>query len=135
MFKRMAILMGLIALPITTAQADEVWQSDVAGEIIYHDEIGGIAVFTFDRNQRGPRAYMYIEDLAGNYYNRTGSFHGYWIDPTDSGCTAELVGPDGTRSTNWGRIEVRFDRPEFPTGFSAWVGDCFERPNYEIRAE
>lgn len=139
MLKRLAALALFTALPLTLttapAMADEVWYSQVAGEIVYAEEIGDIAVFSFDRNQSGPLAYMYLEGLAGNYYEREGSFHGYWIDPTETGCSAELTGPDGVRSSNWGRIEIRFDRREFPTGFTAWVADCFDRPNFEIRAE
>ena len=38
---------------------------------------------------------------------------------------------DGETTHLWGRVNMTFDRPAYPTGFSAQIGDCYEEPNVQ----
>ncbi len=127
-------LLGLaLALTVTAeAMADETWDTP-AGMVIYEDEIGDVAVWSYPADN-GRRGWVYFPGLAGNYNNR--SVHeGYWIEEGRGTCSAELVGADGRRSKNWGRVIVVFDGPAFPTSWTALGGDCFDDPTLPLRGE
>jgi hypothetical protein len=118
---------ALIGIP---ASADETW-SNPSGTAVYEDEIGEIAIFSIPMGTG--RARLYLEGLGGNYDKRSRS-HGYWIGPEKGSCSAALTTPDQLTSSNWGRVTIVFDKPAFPTGWTAKMGTCFGRKTIEFRA-
>ena len=64
---------GLLA-SANIAVADEVWDSNV-GRIVYTDEIGPTAVFSYHSDHEP--GVIYILGLAKVYQNR-GLYEGYW---------------------------------------------------------
>jgi hypothetical protein len=117
-----------IGLPAT---ADEVW-STPRGEAYYAEEMDGFAIFRLPWGEI--EATLYFEGLAGNYDNR--DIHdGYWIAPGAGDCTAALVGIDDQISTDWGRVTLVFDRPSFPTGWTAIFTTCFNDDPFTIRGD
>ncbi|QQA42521.1 hypothetical protein [Pelagovum pacificum] len=123
---------ALVALTTLPAIADEVWYSPTGDQLVYQAEQDGFAIFSAPWN--GEDVYLYFPELAGNYYER--SMHdGFWIGgPTSTGCGAALSGPDGRASYSWGRVELVFDRAEYPTGWTALMGNCMADPDGILRA-
>lgn len=115
--------LGLAALLTVGGQAaaDEVWNSNV-GRIIYADEIGPTAVFAY-----GPKedpGIIYVLGLAKVYQNR-GTYDGYWAkDKAKVACTTERPGIFGKMTKYWGRIQVRFSDPGFPSRWEAVWSYC-----------
>ena len=127
--KRVLMLMAAM-LTAASAMADEVWDTDM-GRVIYEDEIAGAAIWSYPADN-GRRGWIYLPGLAGNYDNR--SVHeGYWIEDGKGPCMVEIVGVDGRRSTNWGRVILVFDGPAFPTSWTALGGECFDDPTLPVR--
>lgn len=115
------------------AAADEVWTSPSAGRIIYEEDIRETGIFSYD-GLSGGRAYLYVPGIAGTSERYV--HFGYWIDPTRGDeCGTQLTGPDGVRSGSWGTAVIAFDRPEFPSGWTALLGLCGSEPFEHIRAE
>lgn len=132
MFRTCLTALALLAFGATSAQADEVWYSDIAGEVVYEQDMGPIAILSFD-GDRG-RGHFYIDGLGGNYTNR-GTFSGYWIDPSSNdSCGGNLQGPDGVSGNYWGQLIVYFDNPGFPSGWSMDVVECFGPATIPVRA-
>ena len=136
--KRLMSALSAAALLIgPTAMADEVWLSGEDFEIIYESEIDGYAVLSYPgEDEDGPRELAFIEDLAGNYDDR-GRHDGYWVGPpapAGEGCPVSIVDHTGEETNVWGRVEVIFLEPAFPTGFVAQRGYCFEEPRDELVA-
>lgn len=121
------------ALAASPALGDEVW-STPHGDIIYHDEIGEMAIFQFTVPDEGA-AWMFLPGLAGNYYDRS-THWGYWIAETpQQGCASAMQGPNGTSGWTWGRVVITFDTPGFPTSLSVAYGYCFSEPYLNLRGE
>lgn len=119
---------------VGVASADEVWMSPTVGDIVYEKDVGDAAVLSYSGNRTGRLAMLYVPGMAGSTERYT--FWGYWIDPTRGDeCGTELTGPDGTRARSWGQAIVVFDKPGFPSGFTALTGSCFNPPYESIRAE
>jgi len=132
MFRTCLAAAAVLVASATTAQADEVWNSDIAGMVVYEQDMGRTAILSFE-GDRG-RGHFYIDGLGGNYSNR-GTFSGYWIDPSsDDSCGGNLQGPDGVSSNYWGQVVMYFDNPGFPSGWSMEVGECFGPPQHHVRA-
>ena len=130
----------------STATADEVWSTDI-GNVIYQTEIedGAIAVLSYPLDGETEIVGLaYIYGLAGVYEGR-GAYSGIWIEgesETGSGeesdgmddtvelCETSIVNPsNGTASRNWGRLELIFTEPDFPGGWVAIRGECFNDPD------
>ncbi len=120
-------LAGLGAAGLMGAQpalADERWKTEL-GVIEWETQVGDAAVFKLTAN--GKVARFYIENLPARAANRTGVFNGYWINTDDEKmCSAELAGPDGTKSRTWGRLEIIFTKPNFPSDWVMKTSDCAE---------
>lgn len=122
-------LCTLLALP---AHADEVWDTPT-GPVVYESEIGDAAVLVLTQPD-GTRVEMVFPGLAGNYDNRR--LHGgYWVTPGDGPCPAALTSHSGLTSSDWGRVQIVFDRPAFPTAFTATFSECFGAFVAPLRAE
>ncbi len=125
------------ALALTTilgawpALADEVWSSDL-GEIVYEADSGEIAILSFSSPDYG-NGQLFVIGLGGNYDNR-GEHEGFWISDGNGSCPAELTGPDGQSSNNWGRVLIEFEEPGFPSAFDLELGNCFDEPNDSFQA-
>ena len=134
MLKLVATGLAVCALGLSAA-ADEVWKTEI-GEVVYEADLdNGWAVLSYpiDEDLRG---LAYFEDMAGAFTNR-GAFSGVWIEPDHDGvapCPVAIAYPDtGEASHNWGRVELIFTEPDFPGGWVALRGSCFETPeNYLI---
>ena len=105
------------------ALADEVWSSDQYGEIIYGNNVGDTAVLTMAGSHPGSTIHLYLPGLAGNISTR-GSFIGYWIETAPGECASEKTGVDEVSSDAWGKLEVVFEKPDFPSGFTMRLGSC-----------
>lgn len=123
----LALAVCLFAAP---AVADEVWDTPL-GPIIYESEANGAAIFSFF-NVDGSRATLVIPGLAGNYDNR--SLHdAFWIGQGSQFCEAALSLPGQRPSAQWGKAQVIFDKPAFPTSLTVSLGYCFDPLSYGIR--
>jgi len=129
----LAIAAGLLLLP-GALLADETWESAIGGTIVWHDDVNDTSIFLFDRVVVEPRAQLYIPGLPSSMDAR-GTYFGYWIDPEGGVCDAQLMGPDGVQSDAWGAAIVTFDRSTFPSGWTAFMGDCLDPPHYGMRAD
>ena len=134
---RLALALCLLAAP---ALADEVWTSEF-GDIIYERDTGGFSAILSipatalnDGAAANERAQVTIYGLTDNV-DRYGIFEGYWTAPGEPMCDAALMPPGGKASRSWGRVQVVFDRPGFPSGFTMLIGTCFWDPVWSLRAE
>lgn len=138
-FKSAALFapLALLALPAT---ADEVWSTWV-GDIVYESTaLDGSATFLapgilFQGDApKGAVARIYIPFLDSSPDSRY-AHTGYWILEGAGVCPVGLVGPDGITSNSWGLVELKFDVPTFPSGFTMSFGVCeFEMYDF-VRAE
>ena len=131
MIKRALALIALLFGTAVTATADESWNSQ-HGWIIYEAEDRGAAILSFT-NHYGIQSVLIIPGLAGNYDHR-GIHDAYWIGRGAGYCEAVMEFP-GYSGTQWGRAEVIFDGPSFPTGFTLQFGECMGPLTMGLRAE
>lgn len=121
---------ALAAAGLTTAYADEVWETEI-GEVYYADEINGYAVFHYPTMRNDVEGIAYFKNLAGNYDDRVGTFEGYWVEPiagSSTACDVAIVDEKGDTFTSWGRLTLIFTETAFPSGWVALRGDCFDTP-------
>ena len=125
-----ALALVFLAAP---ALADEAWMTD-GGIVYYQADVGNAAVLSIPYGEND-MAFVYVEGLPGAMESR-GTHAGYWIGPGEGPCTAMLTGPDGYGSTNWGWATIEFDAKVFPSGFTAFMGECaYDGQSWEMRAE
>lgn len=127
MLKRLVMSVASATLCLG-AGADEVWSTPI-GEVIYEAELpNGQAIFSFP-DEGGARLIAVFNGLAGVSEDR-GYYEGAWIDPdagSDGPCTTAMVDPvSGKPSHSWGPMDLIFTEPDFPGGWVALRGLCFE---------
>jgi hypothetical protein len=127
--KSFLITAAVFAVFAGPALADESWTSPI-GNIYYAADLEtGEAVFGYSVNQGRDFGRMFINGLAGVFEDR-GVYDGVWIEPDlprDEGCAISVMNPQtGEMSNNWGRLKLVFTEPEFPSGWVAMRGTCFE---------
>ncbi|KCZ50835.1 hypothetical protein [Hyphomonas pacifica] len=120
------LCLGLIS---QSALADEVW-STLVGDVVYESDTSeGWAVWSYE-GDNGP-VKIYLKGLAGVHEGR-GAYAGVWIAPADPKiemCDIAITNPDTAESDyNWGRVDIVFTEPDFPSGWVALRGDCFNNP-------
>jgi hypothetical protein len=120
--RRLLPLLAITLLLPTAVLADEVW-STAQGDLTYEEDIGTVAVLSYPAGDG--KGFLFVSGLGGNTDQRTGVFNGYWIAEGDGACDATLKGPNGTESTNWGRIAVAFAEPGFPSALTILSSSCF----------
>ena len=110
------LLAASLLASASVAVADEVWDSNV-GRIVYTDEIGPTAVFSYhSENEPG---VIYVLGLAKVYQNR-GLYEAYWAkNKAKVACETERPGLNGKMTRYWGRLQVKFIDSNFP---SRWEG-------------
>jgi hypothetical protein len=127
---KLSTALALVALAGAPALADEAWMSNL-GPVIYEAEVGEYVVFL---NYDGAIAHRsFIRGLAGNYDHR-GNFTGYWTEPDDATsstpvCDVAIVDENGMATHHWGRLEINFLSPSFPSEWDARTGNCFDAPS------
>ncbi len=108
-----------IFLSNALAIADEVWQTEEY-KVIYLKDQGKTAIWSYN-NDTG---HIFIDGLGGVTTNR-GSYNGYWVQPESSRrCDTYREGPDGEPTYHWGRFEITFLDPDFPSRWQAKFGVC-----------
>ena len=131
MSTRIICAAAAVAAFCTPAIADEAWEIASEGTVFYEKDIGDMAVFQLAAG--GSVVRFYMPELASMLDDR-GTHEGYWIDDDDGPCDANLAGPDGHNSDNWGKIILTFDQSTFPSNWTALVGQCVDQPDYGLRA-
>lgn len=102
--------------------ADEVWDTEEY-QVIYQEDREDTAVWTYGDG----RGAIFIEGLAGEINNR-GSYNGYWVQESSSlRCETPKENIDGELSYHWGRFDITFTKPDFPSTWQAKFGVC-DRP-------
>lgn len=117
----------LLAAMLTAAPAfaDEMWKTGM-GKVEWEKDYNGGAVLKLDMG-KGSFIRYFIDGLTPEGFR--GHHEGYWIrSGGEPICSAELVGPDGTRSKNWGRISLTFVKDKFPSDWTALTGLCVGEP-------
>ena len=125
----LAVAFVLFAAP---SMADEVWDSDM-GPIVYEAEEGNAAILSFTNVDAYP-ANLIIPGLAGNYSNRS-THEAFWIGQGAGECDAFMSRTGQPESSQWGRAQLVFDKPAYPTSVTIILGFCLEEPNIVIRGE
>ncbi|MEP1330583.1 hypothetical protein [Pseudophaeobacter sp.] len=125
-------LTTVLALFATPTLADEVWDSDM-GPIVYESEEGDAAIFSFTNVDTYP-ATLIIPGLAGNYSNRS-THDAYWIGQGAGECAAYMSHNGVSESSQWGRAQLMFDNPAYPTSVTVVLGFCEEKPTIVLRGE
>ncbi|MEB3212202.1 MAG: hypothetical protein VKL39_12645 [Leptolyngbyaceae bacterium] len=117
-----ALLFPMLALP-QQAWADERWTTEEY-DVIYHEDRNQTAIWHY-----GDDGVIFIDGLAGVYTDR-GSYSGYWVQETSSmRCDTYREGADGEPTYHWGRFEITFIDPDFPSRWQADIGLC-DRPPF-----
>ena len=104
------------------ALADEVWTTEEY-DVIYQEDRNRTAIWSY-----GDNGLVFIDGLAGVYTGR-GSYTGYWVQDSSSlRCDTYREGADGEPTHHWGRFEITFIDPDFPSRWQANVGLCDLEP-------
>jgi len=130
MLRKLILIAGLLMTPLTLS-ADEVWTSEL-GDVIYEREVAGMAVLSVPLND--VKGLIYLPGLAGNFSDRS-THDGFWISDEMGPCPADLRSPEGLISPSWGRVQLVFDGPAFPTAWTMRLGSCFAEPDILLRGE
>lgn len=112
-----ALLIGTFAPH--TALADEMWSTEEY-DVIYQDERNRTAIWTYGDDV----GTIFIDGLAGVYTDR-GSYSGYWVQESSSlRCDTFREDANGEPTYYWGRFEITFIDPDFPSRWEAMIGLC-----------
>ncbi len=123
--RKLAACLLATMMVATPAVADETWKTGF-GVIEWEKDYDGGAIFKLQTG-KGDFTRYYVEGLTTN--GDRSHYEGYWIrQGGEPICSAELVGPDGTRSKNWGRISLTFVKDKFPSDWTALTGLCVGEP-------
>lgn len=111
----------LLMAGATQVMADEAWDTNV-GRMIYADEIGPTAVFSYGKAE--DPGVVYLLGLAKVYEGRT-RYDGYWArNKAKVECKTERPGIYGKMTKYWGRFEIRFIDSGFPARWEATWSYC-----------
>ncbi|AHJ27166.1 hypothetical protein PN465_04260 [Nodularia spumigena CS-584] len=100
------------------ALADEVWTTEEYN-VVYQEDRNKTAVWRY-----GSDGVIFIDGLAGVFTDR-GSYSGYWVQNSSSvRCDTYREGADGKPTYHWGRVEITFIDPDFPSRWQADISIC-----------
>ncbi|MEC4805818.1 MAG: hypothetical protein SAJ12_18660 [Jaaginema sp. PMC 1079.18] len=120
----LAMLASAIASPAVLA--DEMWTTEEY-DVVYESDRNQTAIWSY-----GEDGTIFIDGLAGEYTDR-GSYTGYWVQPTSSViCDTYREGADGEPTYYWGRFEITFLDPDFPSRWQADVSLCDLDPVFTL---
>ena len=115
-----ALLTGILMPHV--AIADEKWSTEEY-DVTYQEDRNRTAIWTYGSEDQ-VIGTIFIDGLAGVYQDR-GFYHGYWTQETASlRCDTFREGADGKLTYYWGRFEVYFRDPNFPSRWQAKFGLC-----------
>ncbi|MCC5995349.1 MAG: hypothetical protein JJU18_03135 [Oceanicaulis sp.] len=136
MTARFSAALIVLAAGAAPVMADEVWSTPY-GPMQWETTLGDMAVFNLYGDGVAPSALrLFLPGMALDAMGGRGEYYGFWT--AESGervCPAALTDPMGLTTRDWGSVELRFDRAEFPSGWTARVGVCFDAPGESIRGE
>ncbi|MCL2925200.1 MAG: hypothetical protein MGF17_11455 [Trichodesmium sp. MAG_R04] len=105
------------------AYGDEMWKTEEY-KVIYLKDRERTAVWDYGDGL----GYIFIDGLGGKFKNR-GSYNGYWVQKSSSRrCDTYREGMNGKPSYYWGRFEIKFIDPDFPSRWQAKFGLCDQNP-------
>lgn len=123
-FLSILTLLTIASVP-EKALADERWSTEES-DVVYQDERNRTAIWTYGEEDK-VLGTIFIDGLAGVYKER-GSYTGYWVQESSSlRCDTFREGADGKPTYHWGRFEITFIDPDFPSRWQAEFGLC-DRP-------
>ena len=106
--------------------ADEVWTTEEY-DVVYFEDRNNTAIWHY-----GQDGVIFIDGLAGKYTDR-GSYSGYWVQDSSSvRCDTYREGADGEPTYHWGRFEITFIDPDFPSRWQAEVSLCDRDPIFTL---
>ncbi len=115
-----ALLTGTLAPQ--SVIADEVWTTQEY-DVVYEEDRDRTAIWSY-----GEDGLVFIDGLAGVYTDRS-AYSGYWVQESSSlRCDTYREGADGEPSYYWGRFELTFIDPDFPSRWHANLGLCDQEP-------
>ena len=125
-----ALTCGVVAgTAAPEALADEVWTTQEY-DVVYQEDRGQTAIWRYGEN-----GTIFIDGLAGVSTGR-GSYTGYWTQPTSSqACDTFREDANGEPTYHWGRFEITFIDPDFPSRWYANFGLCDRDPFIHLDAE
>lgn len=109
------------------ALADERWSTEEY-DVVYQDERNRTAIWTYG-DETGT---IFIDGLAGVYTDR-GSYTGYWVQESSSlRCDTFREDANGEPTYYWGRFDITFVDPDFPSRWEAMIGLCDREPTITL---
>ncbi|MBE9067600.1 hypothetical protein IQ260_13130 [Leptolyngbya cf. ectocarpi LEGE 11479] len=109
------------------ALADERWSTEEY-DVVYQDERNRTAIWTYG-DEIGT---IFIDGLAGVYTDR-GSYTGYWVQESSSlRCDTFREDANGEPTYYWGRFDINFIDPDFPSRWEAMIGLCDRKPTITL---
>ena len=110
-------------LPAQKALADERWTTEEY-DVVYEEDRNRTAIWSYGDNG----GTIFIDGLAGVSQGRE-SYSGYWVQDSSSvRCDTYREGADGEPTYYWGRFEIDFLDPDFPSRWQAQLGLCDRAP-------
>ncbi|MGA1621968.1 MAG: hypothetical protein ACO36E_04460 [Synechocystis sp.] len=109
------------------ALADEKWSTEEY-DVVYESDRNRTAIWRYG-NDLGT---IFIDGLAGVYRDR-GSYSGYWVQKSSSlPCDTFREDANGKPTYHWGRFEITFINPDFPSQWEAKIGLCDMEPSISL---
>ncbi len=109
------------------ALADERWSTEEY-DVVYQDERNRTAIWTYGDGV----GTIFIDGLAGVYTDRE-SYSGYWVQASSSlRCDTFREDASGEPTYYWGRFEITFIDPDFPSRWQAMIGLCDRTPTITL---
>ncbi|MEM6598178.1 MAG: hypothetical protein AAF810_19630 [Cyanobacteria bacterium P01_D01_bin.36] len=104
------------------AVADEVWTTEEY-DVTYLEDRDRTAIWTYG-TEKATVGTIFIDGLAGVFTDR-GSYGGYWVQESSSRrCDTFREDINGDRAYYWGRFDITFIDPDFPSRWEASFGLC-----------
>jgi hypothetical protein len=131
---RLSAAVIVLAAGAAPALADEVWSTPF-GDMQWEITLRDMAVFNLYGDGVAPSEMrLFLPGLQADVMGGRGHYSGFWTaESGEPACSAALTDPMGTTTYDWGRVELTFDSPEFPSSWTARFGTCFGEPEETFR--
>ena len=123
------------------AAADEVWDTEEWGRIVYETDNGTTAIWSFSDQGAASlgNGKIFIEGLGGVWQNRATDqpYRGYWMvyDAAEPLCATTKTDAEGNASSSYGTFDLTFLDANFPTRWQASWGLCDDQPDQTLNAK
>ena len=115
------VFLNIMLFP-KNAYSDETWTTEEY-KVIYLEDRKNTAVWRYGDNI----GHVFIDGLGGKTEGR-GSYHGYWVQKSSSRrCDTYREDINGKPTYYWGRFEIKFIDPNFPSRWQAKLGLCDQK--------